>query len=322
MPTRNEIERRARVATKSALKSAARTAAWPVRRYLDARFRKLEQLIQADMDAANEATTLLGQQLNELVGLAEQPSGLYVKRIADGTVADLDGASAYLIDRATSYTGFAAERGLWFNPPILVKHRPGDVVVSAVNERIAELPYVFRALAALAPGSRVLDVGATESTVSLSLAALGYEVTALDPRPYPLAHPSLRVVVANVEDWHDEEQFAAVVCLSAIEHIGLVAYGLPEKEERADLAAMRRLRELTAPGGLLVLTTRFGEAGEDDFQRTYDRAGLDELLVGWDVQDLLVLHRQDATTWVPADLTDDLPEEAVVLVTARRPDDA
>lgn len=322
MPTRNEIERRARVATKSALKSAARTASWPVRRYLDARFDALEQLIQADMDAANEATTLIGQQLNELVGLIEQPSGMYVKRIADGTLADLDEASAYLIDRGTSYSGFAAERGLWFNPPILVKHRPGDVVLSAVSERIAELPYVFRALAGLLPGSRVLDVGATESTVSLSLAALGYEVTALDPRPYPLSHPGLRVVVANVEEWNDEEPFAGVVCLSVIEHIGLGVYGLTGKEERVDLAAMRRMRELSAPGGLLVLTTRFGEAGQDDFQRTYDRAGLDELLDGWDVEDLSVLHRQDAITWVPAEPTDELPREAVVLVTARRPENA
>ena len=320
MPTRNEIERRARVATKSALKTAARTAAWPVRRYLDARFKALEQLIQADMDAANEATTLLGQQLNELVGLAEQPSGLYVKRIADGTVADLDEASAYLIDRATGYSGFAAERGLWFNPPVVVKHRPGDVVVSAVSERIAELPYVFRALAGIPPGSRLLDVGATESTVSLSLAALGYQVSALDPRAYPLTHPGLRAVVANVEDWQDEEPFAGVICLSAIEHIGLEAYGLAEGQERADLAAMRRMRELTAPGGLLVLTTRFGEAGEDDFQRTYDRAGLDELLQGWDVDDLTVLHRQDATTWVLGELEGEQPDEAVILVTARRPE--
>jgi hypothetical protein len=320
MPTRNEIERRARAATKSALKSAARTAAWPVRRYLDARFKALEHLIQADMDAANEATTLLGQQLNELVGLAEQPSGLYVKRIADGTVADLDEASAYLIDRATGYSGFAAERGLWFNPPVVVKHCPGDVVVSAVSERIAELPYVFRALSGIPPGSRLLDVGATESTVSLSLAALGYQVTALDPRAYPLSHPGLRVVAVNVEDWQDEEPFAGVICLSAIEHIGLEAYGLAEGQERADLAAMRRMRELTAPGGLLVLTTRFGEAGEDDFQRTYDRAGLDELLQGWDVNDLTVLHRQDATTWVLGELEAEQPDEAVVLVTARRPE--
>jgi 2-polyprenyl-3-methyl-5-hydroxy-6-metoxy-1,4-benzoquinol methylase len=292
-----------------------------VRRYLDARFKALEHMIQANMDAANEATTLFGQQLNELAGLVEQVSDAHVKRMADGAVAHLDEATAELIDRATSYAGFAAERGLWFNPPIIVKHSPWDVVVSAVNERIAELPYVFRALAGLPSGSRVLDVGASESTVSLSLAALGYQVTALDPRPYPLAHPSLRVVGGTVEEWSDEEPFAAVVCLSVVEHIGLGAYGLAEKEG-ADLVAMRRMRELTAPGGLLVMTTRFGEAATDDFQRTYDRAGLDELLEGWDVEDLSFLHRQDATTWVPAEPMGELQGEAVVLVTARRPEDA
>ena len=44
-------------------------------------------------------------------------------------------------------------------------------------------------------------MGASESTVALSLASLGYEVTAIDPRPYPFDHPRLRVVVGNVEDW-------------------------------------------------------------------------------------------------------------------------
>ena len=63
--------------------------------------------------------------------------------------------------------------------------------------------------------------------------------------------------------------------LSAVEHFGLEHYGLDAVDERLDLAALARLRELVAPGGLLVLTVPFAEqASVDDFQRVYDEAGL------------------------------------------------
>jgi hypothetical protein len=102
--------------------------------------------------------------------------------------------------------------------------------------------------------------------------------------------------------------------------VGLGAYGEEAKDERADLAAMKRMRELTKTGGVLALTTRFGSAGVDELQRTYDRDGLDELLEGWQLEDLTLLRREDDTTWALADgaaaVHDD---EMVALVTATRP---
>jgi len=179
------------------------------------------------------------------------------------------------------------------------------------------VPYVFRGLAGIAPGTHVLDVGATESTVALSLASLGYEVTALDPRPYPLTHPRLRTVVGTLEDWDADVTFDAVVCLSTIEHIGLAAYGVEPGKDGADLAAMKKMGELAAPGARLLLTTRYGPAAVDDFQRTYDRAGLEALLEGWDVQDLTFVRRIDASTWEVSEPTEE-DVELVAMVTAVR----
>ena len=109
--------------------------------------------------------------------------------------------------------------------------------------------------------------------------------------------------------------------LSTIEHIGVGAYE-QDASERADLAAMRRIRDLTEVGGLLLLTTSYGPAAVDDFSRTYDRAGLDELLDGWEVEELVLLTRRDKTTWVPLDPGKDTTElngrETVVMVAATR----
>jgi hypothetical protein len=329
---------------KELVKRVAKALLWPVSRFFDPRFEGINQALHANTVASIEATTLLGRSLADLQAQVEanaaefraelaalrrvaevasheaaKASGTYLERLTRGDPRDVDPIVAPILERETGAEGHAARYGLWFNPPVWVGYESAGVVLRGVNERIAEVPYVFAAVAKLPLGSTVLDVGAAESTVALSLASLGYEVTALDIRPYPFSHPRLRAVVGAVEEWETYERFDAVVCLSTIEHIGLGAYGDDARDERADLAAMRRMHELTKPDGLLVLTTRFGEPSVDDLQRTYDRAALDELLEGWSVEELTILRREDQTTWV-ADGTGDRPPktEAVALVTATR----
>jgi 2-polyprenyl-3-methyl-5-hydroxy-6-metoxy-1,4-benzoquinol methylase len=318
---------------KAALKAIARAILWPISRFFDPRFAGMADAIHANVQATTEATELLGRSLDELQARidaqdraleaihaeAAKASGTYFERVARAEVSQLEPEVAGVLNRETSAESFAAEKGLYFNSPIWIGYEAGEVFVRGINERIAEVPFVFRVLASLPAGASVLDVGATESTVALSLASLGYKVTALDPRPYPLEHPNLTTVVASIEDWSHDGTFDAVVCLSTIEHVGIGAYGEQPKADRADLAGMRRMRELTAPGGLLVLTTRFGRAGEDEFQRTYDQAGLDELLAGWEVKELTVLRRGDEKTWVTDGAANaDDGAEKVALVAATR----
>jgi SAM-dependent methyltransferase len=318
---------------KEALKRLGRTLLWPIRRFFDPRFQGVIAAVEANVQATIESTELLGRAIadvhasvqeanSRLINVqheAEKASGAYFKRLLEGAPSDLDASAASLLSHEGGSRGFAAQSGLWFNPPISVHYHPGAVVLGGINERVAEIPYVFRGLADLGPGASILDVGATESMVALSLASLGYEVTALDPRPYPLAHPRLRSVVGTISEWNDDGTFDAVVCLSTIEHIGLEAYGVAAAADGADLAAMKRILELTAPGGRLLLTTRFGEAGVDELQRTYDRSGLDALLEGWKVQDLTFLRRADDATWVVSQPSEEPGAELVALVKATRP---
>jgi SAM-dependent methyltransferase len=331
---------------KQGLKRVALFVLWPVRRFFDPRFAGIAAAMQANIQATVEATELLGRSLDELQArvdarfeeqqrkLEEQQrqieatreeaahaSGRYFERLVGGSVGDIDQSVAHLLNYASSHQGFAAQRDLWLNPPISLAYEPGGVRVTNVNERIVEIPHVFRALGRLEQGGRILDVGAVESPVALSLAMLGYDVTAVDVRPYPFEHPGLESVTAPVEDWkHKDEYFDGIVCLSTIEHIGLGAYGEEAKDGRADLAAMKRMHALAKPGGLLVLTTRFGPAAVDDFQRTYDRPGLDELLEGWNVEELTIVRRDGETSWSRADGSADADDgvEKVALVTATR----
>ena len=234
---------------------------------------------------------------------------------------EIDENTARVLNYASSHEGYAAQANLWFNPSLLVAYEPQGVALRWVNERVVEVPYAFRALYRVQPDAKVLDVGAAESTVCLSLATLGYDVTAIDPRPNPLSHERLHVVVAPIEQWKNEEVFDAVLCLSTIEHIGTAAYDQDATEERLDLEAMRRIRELTRPDGVLVLTTAVGQASVGEGGRVYDREGLDELLNGWEVVDLTLVQRRDATKWVTIDepIEDLEPEaETVAMITATK----
>jgi len=319
------------------LRAIARAMLWPFRRFFDPRFEGVAHRIDAKhRDVASRLDTGLteiavlrdesrhrhaeniqvARALVDLINEADQ----FRRTMRSGLVDDIDEEVARMLNHTVTHRGFPAQRNLWFNPPLSVCYREGDVVLGRVNERIVEIPFVFRALAEVDAGATILDVGATESTLAVSLASLGYHVTAIDVRPYPVAHPLLETVVSPIQEWTHDGAFDVVLCVSTIEHIGLGAYGEPRGDLDSDRTAMQRMRELTKPGGLLVLTVPFGEAGVDEVHRTYDRAGLQSLLEGWELEDLTIARQLDPQTWVVADeegagTTDDA---RVALVTARR----
>jgi hypothetical protein len=279
-----------------------RMLGWPLRRVLDPRVRMTVHEIDARLGSEDLGRPTVHDRLDDLDRMGrDMLAGLGWRAVPEpgGTLAQLDAPRAAYLNWASGPDGYASQAGLWFNPPVPVHHDAGGVEVLLVNERIVEQPFVFRALAGLPGDARILDVGGSESTVGLSLATLGHRVTVVDPRPYPLRHRNLAHAGCRLDELPDPVvPFDAAVVLSAVEHFGLEHYGLEWSDARADLAALARLRELVAPGGLLVLTVPFAEqATVDDFQRVYDEAGLRELLAGWDVRTSLRVGRIDRLTW-------------------------
>jgi hypothetical protein len=104
-----------------------------------------------------------------------------------------------------------------------------------VSEQIIENALVLRYLAESAES--ILDFGGVESTLPLTLCALGYRVTVWDQREYPFTHPNLQTIQRDIfEAQPDPElRFDAVVSVSTIEHLGLGAYGdreVPDGDRR------------------------------------------------------------------------------------------
>jgi len=306
----------------SAAGRVKRLLGWPLRRAMDPRVDMTIHEIDARLGSEGLARPTIHDRLDDLDRMGrEMLAGLGWRAVPEpgGALDQLDAPRAAFLNWATGPDGYASQAGMWFNPPVPVHHDAGAVAPLLVNERIVEQPFVFGALAGLPGGTRILDVGGSESTVGLSLATLGHRVTIVDPRVHPLTHPNLMHAGCRLDELPaPAAPFHAVVALSAVEHFGLEHYGLGWSDPRADIAALARLRELVAPGGLLVLTVPFSDtAGVDDFQRVYDETGLRELLRGWEIRTSLRVGRVDRLTWQLGERSRE--RHGVALVSAARP---
>jgi hypothetical protein len=298
-----------------------RLLGWPLRRALDPRVHMTVHEIDARLGSDNLQRPTVHDRLDDLDRMGrDMLAGLGWRDVPrpGGDLTELDAPRAAYLNWATGPDGYASQAGLWFNPPVPVHHNAASMEILLVNERIVEQPFVFEALAPLAKPARILDVGGSESTVGLSLATLGHEVTIVDPRAHPLSHPNLRHEACRLDELSKPgEPFDAAVALSSVEHFGLEQYGLDRVDERLDLKALERLRELVKPGGMLVLTVPFAaQASVDDFQRVYDEAGLAELLRDWEVERSLRVGRVDRLTWKLGAPSQE--RHGVALITARR----
>lgn len=284
----------------SSMLDAQSAAISEVLAFLGQRARQVAETTALQAERLGEVQQSLGGLLDWLAGFSDRLEGdREVRSVLEppSSLSDLGARGARFLNRAERHDGLAAQAGLWFNPPITIRFSPGKAEVGDVNERIIEMPFALQTISALPHGSTILDVGSSESTLAFSLASLGYQVTGIDLHPYPLEHPNLETIAAPLEDWEGPEGFFdAILCLSSIEHFGLGAYGESPKEG-LDVAAMKKLRTLIKPGGLLVFTAPFGRYEVTDFQRTYDSEALLNLLDGWQIDVLWLALQRDSTHW-------------------------
>lgn len=168
-----------------------------------------------------------------------------------------------------------------------------------MNERIIEVPWIFSQIDFSRKGT-VLDVGWLESTVSLSLATAGFQVTGIDIRQGALEHPNIS---ARVEDicltTLKENTFDTVILLSTLEHIGLESmYGSVDKKSSDQKAILSCLRVLK-PGGKLLITTPVGAtASKNNFMRVYTPTSLRRILKTAKIESMtFFIPNDDRTLW-------------------------
>jgi len=278
----------------------------PLRRAMAATSETVVELSRASVRAAERATLGLAELRSQLEASAQAE---VLWPLVGRSIEELPEPAAHLVNWANSAVGMAGEGGVFVNNGLNLQFHAGGARVVEVSERIVELPFASGVAAQLPAGSRVLDVGARESSLALELASLGHHTVALDPRGYLFDHPNLEVVAAAAEAWDGpKEPFDAIFCVSTIEHLGLGAYVPPSGTDDLDVVVMARLREWISPDGRCVLTVPYGHWSVDDFQRVYDPPHLRRLLDRWRVERHEAYHRVDACTWEPLHTEGEWPD--------------
>jgi 2-polyprenyl-3-methyl-5-hydroxy-6-metoxy-1,4-benzoquinol methylase len=127
--------------------------------------------------------------------------------------------------------------------------------------------HVLRAATRAArPGARLLEVGCGSGWMSLELAR-HFEVTATDLaaealEPLKQTHPQVRWIGGDFQQVSlPHPAYDVVVCMETLSHV-------PDQE-----AFVRRIAELTIPGGLVVVTTQNGNMWKRDRRLLPPRPG-------------------------------------------------
>lgn len=150
-----------------------------------------------------------------------------------------------------------------------------------MKERVIEIAFAHRELR-LPPSGRVMEFGCYASTLSMELASLGYEVTGVDLRLFPMAHPSFNFMQGDFLQLEiPESYFDAVVAISAIEHAGLGAYE-EGTFERGDVQIARKILSVLKPGGRFIVSVPYGKPAVSPTYRVYDAAALDLMMEGFE----------------------------------------
>ena len=133
---------------------------------------------------------------------------------------------------------------------------------------------------------------------------LGYEVVAMDLRPYPFRHKNLEFIQSDILAPDFEagiSQVDIVTCVSTLEHLGIGYYEDNVAHDGDQLALDNILRVLKPRGSLLLTVPYAGRFSQNSFQRVYDRGTLDKLFgYGWELQAAQFYIPRGRRNWVPA----------------------
>lgn len=150
-----------------------------------------------------------------------------------------------------------------FNVPITFDRTS----VRAVNERIIEIPFIFRSIGNENFPLKILDFGCTRSWIPISLASMGHEVHGIDLRYYPFLHSNFTFEQVNILDYAGSD-FDCVISVSTLEHVGLGAYG-ESYDHSAISRVIHKIYNLLKPGGAFMATLPVGRPSEDEFEKSF-----------------------------------------------------
>jgi SAM-dependent methyltransferase len=150
------------------------------------------------------------------------------------------------------------------------------------------------------PKGDVLEIGHVASSVSLELANLGFNVTAIDLRLYPFSHPKLKSLQGDFLKENFTKQFDCIFSLSTIEHFGISKRygGQDEIDNHLDEDAFSKIAGLLKPSGKAIVSFPYAKSWVPDvWFRVYTRDELKKKLERVFTVEESRFYRRDNNIW-------------------------
>jgi len=168
----------------------------------------------------------------------------------------------------------------------------------SLNERIIEIPFLFKGISQLDLNSKILDVGCNYSLNSLRLSSLGYDVYGIDINDCWFEHSKFKFVKGDITNTKFENNFFdCVIAISTLEHIGYTEYG--GSRDIDDFSAIKEIKRILKKDGLFIMTAPYGSGGEiKDFERIYNSERIERLLCDFEIINEEFYFRKSDKEWI------------------------
>lgn len=181
-----------------------------------------------------------------------------------------------------------------------------------ITERIVEIPSVYLWLGQyLKNGDKILEIGHVNSSIALELATLGYNVSAIDLRDYPLKNSNLKSIRGDFLKTNFDDKFNCIFSISTIEHFGENKRygGTKEGEGELDRLAFDKISRLLEENGRFILTVPYAtKERADTWFKTYTRGTIEKILSeNFIIEDKKYFFR-NKNQWLPAEDIKNDPE--------------
>lgn len=138
--------------------------------------------------------------------------------------------------------------------------------------------------------ARVLDVGCSGSFFPLLLAGMGYSSYGIDVREYAILNKlkfdNFIFTKGDMKKTNFTDNFFdCITAISTVEHIGVSGrYGV-EEDAGGDKIAMKEMKRVLKPGGVILLTIPFGRGKIiRPYNRIYDSTLMNRLVEGFKIE--------------------------------------
>ena len=164
-----------------------------------------------------------------------------------------------------------------------------SLLAGVTSERLVEYPFLVRNLVSPHIDATILDIGSGESDLTETISKFGnkkWQVVGIDIAllAKKLDFVSLARMDARLMGFR-EEVFDQIICISTIEHIGILsdAYGITENDEAGDRRTMSEIHRVLKKGATVILTLPYGIRSIGKEHRVYNSSTLTNLTTAFSV---------------------------------------